>query len=96
MTLVFNSNYTFKVLKLLRQGTYILINAFSIYNMGTSGLPDMYIPRPEGQGCTYQVDHECPFYKYYVTLLPTFPLWFTVSQLGSYSYNIIAMIVFIV
>ena len=46
----------------------------SIYNMGTSGLPDMYTlgprvhPGPEGRGRTYQADRECPSYKYYVTL----------------------------
>ena len=69
----------------------IVICIFSIYNMDMSGIPDMYTlgPRavhPEARGpqarglrCTYQVDHECPCYKYYVTILPTFSLWFSVS-----------------
>jgi len=51
-------------------------------NMGTHDLPDMYAqsprahewfawyvcPKPEGAGHTYQANHECPCYKYYVTL----------------------------
>ena len=58
--------------------------AVGICNMGTSGLPDMCTPGPEGRGpkgwgCTYQEDHECSCYKCYVTLSPTFPLWFSVS-----------------
>ena len=52
---------------------------FGICNMGMSGLPDGCTLGPEGWGCTNQVDHECPCYKYYVTLSPTFPLWFSVS-----------------
>ena len=41
--------------------------------MGTNGLPDMYTrcPRaagPRAKGCTYQADHKCPCYNYYVTL----------------------------
>ena len=61
-----------------------MVNAFGICGMGVGGLSDVCAPghgghRPEGGGCTYQVDHKCPFYKYYVTLLPTFPLWFSVS-----------------
>ena len=31
-------------------------------NMDTSGL------LPSGNGCTYQADHKCPCYNYYVTL----------------------------
>ena len=37
---------------------------FNSYHMGTSGLPDMYT-----RGCTYQANHECPCYNYYVTPL---------------------------
>ena len=45
---------------------------FNSYTMGTSGLPDIYTqssraagPRAEG---VYQVNHECPWHNYYVTL----------------------------
>ena len=54
--------------------TYIYIYTFSICNIGMSGLPDMYTPRYEGRGCTYQADHECLCYKYHVTPSPIFPL----------------------
>ena len=31
------------------------------------------------RGCAYWEGHECPCYKCYVALSPTFPLWFSVS-----------------
>ena len=56
---------------------------FSICNMGAGGLSGMCTWGPRAGGVTYQVDHKCPCYKYYVTLLPTFPLWFFM-QLASW------------
>ena len=50
----------------------ILYTTFSICNMGTSGLPDMYTLRPAGPGCTYQVDHSNQCDMRYVT--PWIPL----------------------
>ena len=42
-------------------------------NMGTSDLPEMYAQSPKAQpeDCghnTFQANHKCPFYSYYVTL----------------------------
>ena len=33
--------------------------------MGTSGLPDVYT-QSAARGCTYQANHECPWYNCYV------------------------------
>jgi len=42
--------------------------SFYSWNMGKSGLPDMYTCCLRAKGCTYQADHKCPYYNYCVTL----------------------------
>ena len=66
------------MVKACSSDSYPYVDLVHICNMHTSGQPDMYTLRPKGRGCTYQVDYECPCYKYHVTPSPTFTLWFSV------------------